>query len=126
MAGPSVGNTCWDVDTAGKIARSLVPGSVSSQYGVAAQSSRIVLDDGHESVIPLASAVTEIAARRRIWDFRSNREIVSWQLKFLTYWNFDLDGLDRQSIPIPCAISPDGEYVVEGGDGKVRLYKIQP
>jgi hypothetical protein len=121
------GNTCWDVDTAKKIGHSPVSGWAASQGSVASRSSRVVLDDPRESVIPLSSAVTELAARRRIWDFRNNNEVVSWQLKFLTYWTrFDLDGFARDRRPIPCAISPDGEYIVEGGDGKVWLYRIRP
>jgi hypothetical protein len=121
------GGACWDVDTAKKIWQSPVSGSARSQGSVAARSSRIVLDDPHESVIPLSSAFTELAARRRIWDFSSNKEIASWQLKFITYWSsLDLDGFHRDRSPISCAISPDGEYIVEGGEGRVWLYKIQP
>jgi hypothetical protein len=68
-----------------------------------------------------------MAARRRVWDFRTNHEVVSWQLRFITYpITFDGDGFSRDRKPFPCALSPDGGYIVEGGDGKVSLYKIQP
>jgi hypothetical protein len=120
-------NTCWDVDTAKTIRQAPVSGSTSSLGSVAAHSTRVVLDDRHDSVIPFSSAFTELAARRRIWDFTSNKEVVSWPLKFITYWSsFDLDGFNRNRTPIPGAISPDGEYVVEGGDGRIWLYKVQP
>lgn len=118
------GKTCWDVDTADQIGEASVSGSVSE---VSARSSRIILDDRHESGIPLASTFAEKGARRRVWDFRTNKELVSWQLKFVTYsTTFDGDGFSRDRRPIPCAISPDGEYVIEGGDGKVWLFKILP
>lgn len=53
--------------------------------------------------------------------------MVSWPLKSLTYGiSIDLDGFNRDRRSIPCAISPDGEYIVEGGDGKIWLYRIQP
>jgi len=121
------GRICWDVDTAKQIGQAPVSGLLSSPSGVAARSSRVVLDDRHESAIPFASALTEMGARRRVWDFRTNKEVASWQLRFITYsTTLDGDGFSRDRKPIPCAISPDGDYVVEGGDGKIWLYRIQP
>ncbi len=104
------GKICWAVDTG----KTIVPD----------HSIRVVLDDYKAG---LFSAFTEMAARRRVWDFRSGKEVVSWKLNFLTYsTRFDLDGFYRDRGPIPCAISPTGEHIVEGGDGKIWLYKIQP
>jgi hypothetical protein len=120
------GKTCWGVDTADQIGEAPVSGSVISGSEVSARSSRVVLDDRHESGVPFTSIFTEIGARRRVWDFRTNKEVVSWQLRFITYSTMlDGDGFSRDRRPIPCAISPDGEYVVEGGEGKIWLYKIQ-
>lgn len=66
-----------------------------------------------------AAGSVRLLAGRRVWDFKTNREVVSWQLRFITYsTTLDGDGFNRDRKPIPCAISPDGEYVVEGGDGK--------
>jgi len=118
---------CWATDSGQRLAHSPVRGSAGAAGHVAARSSRIVLDDPHESAIPFSSAFTDLAARRRVWDFRSNTEVASWPLKFLTYWtSFDLDGFNRDRRPVPCAISPDGEYIAEGADGKVSLYKVRP
>lgn len=104
------GSVCWDVDTGEKVAPN--------------HSIRVVMDDYKPS---LFSAFAEIAARRRVWDFRSGKEVVSWKLNFITYsTRFDLDGFYRDRRPIPCAISPTGEHIVEGGDGKIWLSKIQP
>jgi len=118
------GNLCWDVDTARQVGKAPVSGGASA---VATRASRVVLDDDHEGGIPFSSAFTEMAGRRRVWDYGTNKEVASWQLKFMTYWkSFDSDGFNRDRRPIPCAISPDGDYVVEGGDGKIWLYRIQP
>ncbi|HEY1756531.1 MAG TPA: hypothetical protein VGG72_14110 [Bryobacteraceae bacterium] len=95
---------CWDVDTGKKI--------------ISGRSIRIVWDDYRD---------TGMAARRRIWDFTAGKELVSWPLKFITYGaTFDLDGFNRDRRPIPSAISSDGEYLAEGGDGKIWLSRIQP
>lgn len=119
------GKICWDVDTAKQIGQATVSGSVSSGSGVSSRSSRVVLDDPHGTGIPFASTFTEMAARRRVWDFGTNEEVASWRLRFITYsTTLDGDGFNRDRRPIPCAISPDGEYIVEGDDGKIWLYKI--
>ena len=104
------GGVCWDVDTGKK--------------SVPDHSFRYVFDDYKWN---LFSALSEMAARRRVLDFKSHKEVVSWKLSFITYsTRFDLDGYYRDRRPIPCAISPNGEYIVEGGEGKIWLYKIQP
>ncbi len=104
---------CWDVDTGKKI--------------VPDHSIRVIVDDYRNSGIPFSSTFEEMAARRKVWDIQTGKEVVSWRLKFITYSiTFDLDGYNRDRRPIPSAISPDGEYVVEGGDGKIWLYRIQP
>jgi hypothetical protein len=101
---------CWAVDTG----KTIVPD----------HSIHIVWDDYKPS---LFSVFAEMSAKRRVWDISTGKEVVSWKLKFITYGTtFDLDGYNRDRRPIPSAISPDGEYVVEGGDGKIWLYKIRP
>jgi len=120
------GNVCWDTATGTKVAQSPVPGNAGSASHFAAHSTGIVIDDFHDPGIPLSGFFTEMMARRRVWDFRSNKEIVSWPLKFITYSSsFDLDGYNRDRRPIPCAISPDGEFVVEGADGTIWLSRIK-
>ena len=71
------GNVCWDVDTGKGIALADESGRASSRASVSAGSSRVVLDDTHESPIPFSSTFTELSARRRVWDFRANKEVVS-------------------------------------------------
>ena len=117
--------TCVSVDDARPVGK--WPASVGSLAAVSSQSSRLVYDDYHPSDIPFSSLFTESKARRKVWDFRSGQELLSWPLRFLTYSVvLDFDGYDRDRRPVPCAISPNGLYLAEGGDGKALIYRIQP
>ena len=62
--------------------------------------------------------------KRIVWDFETKKELVSWSPKSQT-----LITLERPlgwSQPYAFDISPDGEYIVEGGAGTVSLYRIEP
>jgi WD40 repeat protein len=65
--------------------------------------------------------------RRTIWDFRTSKEIVAWRPKtqavLLSY--FPLRPREERE-PFPVAISPDGNYVVEGGAGTLILSTVEP
>jgi hypothetical protein len=66
--------------------------------------------------------------RRVVWDFGTGKEVVSWRPKSQTALVTLPKGVDahERSVPYQFAISPDGEYVVEGGAGTVSLYRIEP
>ena len=61
--------------------------------------------------------------KRTLWDFGAGKALVSWRPK---WQRSGLKWAPNERSPYPCAISPDGEYVVEGGAGVVTLYKIEP
>lgn len=53
--------------------------------------------------------------RRTVWDYRSGKEVLHWEPKMQ---------VEKQSYRFD--ISPDGEYIVEGGGGQFSLYRIEP
>jgi hypothetical protein len=65
-----------------------------------------------------------VLRRRVVWDFSTGAEIASWKPDTQTY---SLPGLVHPvKEPFAVAISPDGQYIAEGGNGILRLYKIEP
>ena len=113
---------CMDVDTGEMIAeaRGIVGGA---PFSAAEHGSRIVASD-HGSTFNLRFREYDPVLKRRVvWDFRRNVEIVSWKPDMQTYTLF---GGKPAKDPFRFAISPDGEYVAEGGNGILRLYKIEP
>jgi hypothetical protein len=55
---------------------------------------------------------------RTVWDFGTGAPIISWRPKVQT--------TTLGSLPLEVAISPDGDFLVEGGAGVVTLYQIEP
>jgi hypothetical protein len=63
--------------------------------------------------------------RRAVWDFDTGKELVSWHPKSQTVLTGDYQNIGHRE-PYRFAISPDADYVIEGGAGSVALYKIEP
>ena len=109
---------CLDVDTGRVIAeaQSISGGAISTSE----RASRVLADDIARGQIPFGYEHGTVLKRRVIWDFKTRKEVVSWGPRTQSYKEFD------SKEPFRSAISPDGQYVVEGGSGVLRLYKIEP
>ena len=59
--------------------------------------------------------------RRAVWDFSTRTLVSSWKPNAQA-WN----SIHRQNEPDRCSLSSDGQFVAEGGDGVVRLYRLTP
>jgi hypothetical protein len=113
---------CVDVDTGETIseARGIVGGA---PFSAAEDGDRVVASDHRSTWNFLFREYDNTLARRVVWDFRKNVNVASWKPETQTY---TLLGPKAAKDPFRFAISPDGDYVAEGGNGIVRLYKIEP
>ncbi len=113
--------TCWDVDSGNRIgAAPHINGGLP--MATAAYSSRIVASDYQRIRDPMSAyEYGQLLKRRVVWDFRNSEELVSWRPDLQSY-------ISPQNVrdPFKFAISPDGQYIAEGGNGIVRLFKIEP
>lgn len=121
--------TCWESDTGKKIGEAPTING-GDPMANSLHASRVVASDYRRRRVPFSSDIIEVFKRRVVWDFRAGKELVSWRPDFQS-WDFQLY-LDPQKPlkhvhePFPFAISPDGQYVVEGGSGRLNLRKIGP
>ena len=122
---PTSSVRCWNVDTGSVISDS--PGDYGSTPIVsAARSSRLVFSD-----FRYIRGLTRDWDRHSfksavVWDFRSNQKVASWVPEYQTYDLAFYNGTSAHTKdPFVFAISPDGQYLAEGGSGVLRLSKIE-
>ncbi len=113
---------CWDVNTGKQIAE-----AVSIRGGapmvVAARATRAIASDYRRSGVPLTDSFREVLKRRTVWDFKTGLELASWKPELQPY-DVGLEPVTKWWSAF--AISADGQYVAEGGNGILRLYQIKP
>ena len=112
--------TCWEADTGKQIAR-LPPEYM--MLSVSSMSASRILLERFLSIpwfITLTEDDTTLPWKMLVWDFRSGREVASWAP------HGQKGTLTRPKEPFVYDISSDGNYIVEGGNGIIRLYKIRP
>jgi hypothetical protein len=117
----SVPVRCWDVDSGKQISE--VPAiNGGLPIAVATSGSRAIGSDFRHVPIPFADEYKEVLKRRVVWDFETGKELLSWRPE-LQIVDVGLKGrVNRDWFAF--AISADGQYIAEGGNGILRLYKI--
>ena len=112
---------CWSVDT-GKEVAATKGLNIHQPMRTALHAQRAILSH-YGWGIDWEDFRTKTGAlkKRVIWDFGTGRELASWKPKWQR-----LGSADELEEPYKFAISPDGNYVLEGGDGVLTLYKIEP
>jgi hypothetical protein len=114
---------CRSADTGREIGET--PGDGDEPIAAAALATRIVVSNYRRKKIPFDYEYQSTLARHYVWDFGTGRELASWSPESQTYPNV-FSPPKQITVPFRFAISADGQYVAEGGNGKLRLYKIEP
>jgi hypothetical protein len=113
---------CMDIDGGNRIAE-ITNINGGSPFAISENTSRVVTSDYRNVWNFIYREYDTELKRRVVWDFRKNVEIVSWSPSIQTY---SLLVPRPARDPFTFAISPDGQYIAEGGNGVLRLYKIEP
>jgi hypothetical protein len=114
---------CRNVDTSKEIGETVRNGD--EPIATASRASRAVVSDYRSRNIPLDYEYHTVFKGRYVWDFRTGQELASWYPESETYPSV-FSPPKQVTEPFRFAISPDGQCVAEGGNGKVMLYKIEP
>jgi len=113
---------CMNVDTGEEIAEAHgINGG--APLSAAEHGNRILASDHSHFWNVLYREYDTALKRRGIWDFGKNTVIASWQPDTQLYGAL---ASKPAKGPFTFAISPDGDFVAEAGNGILRLYKIEP
>lgn len=119
---------CWDVESGKQVAEaSMINGGLP--FAAAAHATRIVASDNIHVSLPLShfpDDYGEVLRRRVIWDFKSGQVLASWHPESQAYKLRDTVPPTPVKQTVKFAISPDGQYIVEGGNGILRLWRVEP
>jgi WD40 repeat protein len=123
----TTGIRCWDLDTAREIAT--VPMKNESLWHAfdrfpASASTRLLTQHfTHIPILPIFQddIASDYPGKMKVWDIRSGRQIASWNPEKQRF--IAANGVHASTFD-PVALSPDGHLVAEGGNGVVRLYRI--
>ncbi len=115
---------CRNVDTGGEIIKRLTTNGVEP-IAPAAHATRVVVSDYRRKKIPFDYEYETTFNGRVVWDFGTDQELVSWRPASETYTNV-FNPTQQVTEPLRFAMSPDGQYIAEGGNGVIRLHKVEP
>jgi hypothetical protein len=118
--------SCWDIASGQKIGEGpTVNGGLP--FATSASASRVVASDYFYIWNPfMDNSAGGILKRRVVWDIRTSKELTSWRPDPQTYTNTELRPPKEIKERFNFAISPDGRFIAEGGNGTLRLYAIEP
>jgi len=119
---------CWDVASGKQIAEA--PSlSGGLPFATSERVSRLIASNQAHIAHPFShfgpDSYGEALLARVIWDFKNGKELLSWDPPLQTYRMRLINSPKLTQDHFKFAISPDGGFVVEGGNGIVRLYRIQ-
>jgi hypothetical protein len=113
---------CMGIDTGSEISEAFAVNGGAPLFA-AEHGNRVIVSD-HSHVWNVFYREYDTALTKRVvLNFEENTVVGSWRPDTQSY---TLLGPKLFKDAFACAISPDGEYVAEGGGRILRLYKIEP
>ena len=114
---------CQSVDTGSIIGKTRKNGV--EPLATASHATRIVAENERRRKVLFDYEFRVVSSGRFVWDFGTGRELASWNPESETYAADFAGPGKRLTEPFRFALSPDGEYIAEGGNGKLTLYRVE-
>lgn len=115
---------CWKTDS-GELIANAPSDHATSPFTVSTRSTRVIFtESGYiPGIIPDLDFHPYKGAV--VWDYATGEKLASWRPETQTWTELGLRPPKKIVEPSKFAISPDGQLIAEGGNGKLTVYRVQ-
>jgi hypothetical protein len=115
---------CWNTDT-GELIGNAPADYATGPFVTSRSSTRVVFSEvGHVRGL-VRDLDTHPYKGAVVWDYATGERLASWRPQAQTWTDLGLRPPKRITEPSKFAISADGQFVAEGGNGKLTVYRVQ-
>ena len=116
---------CWNTDT-GELIGNAPADYATGPFVTSRGSTRVVFSEaGHmRGLVP--DWDTHPYKGAVVWDYATGERLASWRPQTQTWIELGLRPPKKITEPSKFAISADGQFIAEGGNGKLTVYRVQP
>jgi hypothetical protein len=115
---------CWNADT-GRVIGDAPAEHATGPFVTSRSSTRVVFSEAGYVRGLIPDFDTHPYKGAAVWDFATGEKLASWRPRTQTWTELGLRPPKRITEPSKFAISNDGQFLAEGGDGKLTVYKIE-
>ena len=116
---------CWKTDTGELIGNSSTH-DATAPYAVSMSSTRVVFSEAGRVPAPIPDMGTYSYKDAVVWDFATGERLASWRPRTQTWMELGWHLQKKVVEPSKFAISADGRFVAEGGDGRIIVCRVDP
>lgn len=115
---------CWNTDT-GELIGNAPADYATSPFVTSRSSTRVVFSEVGYVRGLISDWDTHPYKGAVVWDYATGERLAAWRPRTQTWTEQGLRPPRKMAEPSQVAISADGQFVAEGGNGRLTVYKIE-
>jgi hypothetical protein len=116
---------CWSADN-GSLIASAPSDRAGAPISVAINSTRVVFSEYNYVKGLIRDWDSHPYKGAAVWDYATGKTLALWRPDMQTWYQEGIRPPKKITEPSKLAISPDGYFVAEAGNGKLTIYRVRP
>jgi dipeptidyl aminopeptidase/acylaminoacyl peptidase len=116
---------CWKTDT-GELIANAPADYATGPFATSQNSTRVVFTEVGYVKGLIRDWDTHPYKGAVVWDYATGEKLASWRPATQTWYELGLRPPKKIVEPSIFAISPDGQFIAEGGNGKLTVFRVEP